>query len=473
MIERNAMAESRDLLIIGAGPGGYLAAMRGAQLKKKITLIDQDRVGGTCINYGCIPSKYLLHQTQVLKDTGSSKMMEGPVGDIRLNWARVQQGRQATVDQLVKGLVFLLEKGKVEIVKGRARLRQDRTVAVRTAEGERLFQGDKIIVATGSRTAGLPFLKIDGRTVLGSTEALELPEIPKSLLVIGAGAIGLEMGSIYRRLGTEVVVLEILPQILPGSDKEAVTRLERALKKQGLKLFTEMKIETAEIAGGLVTLRGVGVKTQAPFEFKAEKVLLSAGRRPNTEELFDGGPFLDMERGFIRVNAALETNVPGIYAIGDVIGGKLLAHKAYHDALVAVENAAGRPRRTVDYTALPASVYTQPEFATVGLTQEEAVAKGIKVKSGVFPLQASGRAMTMEATDGLVKVLADENDKVIGAHLVAPGASDLMPVLTMAVARGLTLQDLDSIIYVHPTLSEMIGEAALKANNEALHILNS
>ncbi|MGZ5438519.1 MAG: dihydrolipoyl dehydrogenase family protein, partial [Candidatus Aminicenantales bacterium] len=381
------------------------------------------------------------------------------------------QGRQTVVDQLVKGLVFLLEKGKVEIVKGTARLAADRTVVVRTAEGERTLAADKIIVATGSRAASLPFLKPDGRTVITSTEALTLPEIPKSLLVIGAGAVGLEMGVVYRRLGTDVTVLEILPQILPGSDKESVTRLERALKKQGLKIMTEMRIEAAEVADGEVTLRGVGLKTNAPFEYKAEKVLLSAGRKPNTADLFVGQPFLEMDRGFIKVNPALETNVPGIYAIGDVIGGKLLAHKAYHDAIVAVENASGMSR-TVDYAALPASVFTEPEFATVGLTQEEAVAKGITVKSGVFPLQASGRAMTMEATDGLIKVLADESDKVIGAHVVAPGASEMMPVLTMAVARGLTLKELDRIIYIHPSLSEAIGEAALKANSEALHILN-
>jgi dihydrolipoamide dehydrogenase len=263
-----------------------------------------------------------------------------------------------------------------------------------------------------------------------------------------------------------------LPQILPGSDKEAVTRLERALKKQGLKIFTEMRIDEAVVGEGIVTLKGISLKTNAPFEHRAEKVLLSAGRTPNTADLFDGEPFLDMDRGFIKVNAALETNVPGIYAIGDVVGGKLLAHKAYHDAIVAVENASGLVR-TVAYEALPAAVFTEPEFASVGLTQEEAVAKGMKVQVGVFPLQASGRAMTMEATDGLVKILADESDRVIGAHVVAPGASDMIPVLTMAVAKGLTLEELDSIIYVHPTLSEAIGEAALKAKNKALHILNS
>jgi dihydrolipoamide dehydrogenase len=465
------MADQRDIVIVGGGPGGYLAAMRGAQLKKRITLVEADRIGGTCINYGCIPTKYLLHQTKILKEVAGTKTLEGPVGEVRLNWPKVQQGRQTVVDQLVKGLVFLLEKGKVEIVKGTARLAADRTVVVRTAEGEKTLAADKIIVATGSRAASLPFLKPDGRTVITSTEALTLPEIPKSLLVIGAGAVGLEMGVIYRRLGTDVTVLEILPQILPGSDKESVTRLERALKKQGLKIMTEMRIEAAEVADGEVTLRGVGLKTNAPFEYKAEKVLLSAGRKPNTADLFVGQPFLEMDRGFIKVNPALETNVPGIYAIGDVIGGKLLAHKAYHDAIVAVENASGMSRM-VDYAALPASVFTEPEFATVGLTQEEAVAKGITVKSGVFPLQASGRAMTMEATDGLIKVLADESDKVIGAHVVAPGASEMMPVLTMAVARGLTLKELDRIIYIHPSLSEAIGEAALKANSEALHILN-
>ncbi|HOW86949.1 MAG TPA: dihydrolipoyl dehydrogenase [Candidatus Aminicenantes bacterium] len=466
------MAEHRDLVIIGGGPGGYLAAMRAAQLGKTVTLIDQDRVGGTCINYGCIPTKYLLHQTRVLKELAGMKTLEGPAGDVRLNWSKVQQGRQAVVDQLVKGLVFLLEKGKVEIVKAPARLRADRTVVARTGAGERAFQADAVIVATGSRAAGLPFLQADGRAVITSTEALTLPEAPKSLLIIGAGAIGLEMGSIYRRLGTDVTVLEILPQILPGSDKEAVTRLERALKKQGLKIFTEVRIDGAAVEADGVALRGVSLKTNAPFEYRAEKVLLSAGRKPNTADLFEGEPCLALDRGFVKVDAGLRTSVPGIYAIGDVVGGKLLAHKAYHDALVAVANAAGMPR-TVDYSALPAAVFTEPEFASVGLTQEEAAARGIKVKSGVFPLQASGRAMTMEATDGLVKVLADEADKVIGAHVVAPGASDMIPVLTMAVSRGLTLRELDGIIYIHPTLSEAVGEAALKANNEALHILNS
>jgi dihydrolipoamide dehydrogenase len=466
------MAEKRDIVIIGGGPGGYLAAMRGAQLKKRVTLIEEDRVGGTCINYGCIPTKYLLHQTKVLKDVQGMKTLCGPVDQISLDWKKVQEGRASVVDRLVNGIVFLLEKGKVEIVKGKARLSTDKTVTASTAAGEKVYQAEKIIVATGSRAASLPFLKPDGRNVVTSTEAMEFAEVPESLLVVGAGAIGLEIGSIYRRLGTEVTVLEILPSILPGSDKETAARLDRVLKKHGPKVFTQMRIEVAAVEKGQVSLKGTNLRTQAPFTYTAEKCLLAAGRNPNTENLFDGTPFLEVDRGgFIKVNEKLETNVPGIYGIGDVIGGKLLAHKAYHEGVVAVENAAGFDRR-VNESALPMAVFTEPEFASVGLTSEEAAERGIKVQSGVFSLQASGRAMTMDAPDGMVKIIADESDRVIGAHLLAPGASDMIPELTMAVAKGMKLREIADLIYIHPSLSETVGEAALKAKNEALHILN-
>jgi len=467
------MAEKRDIVIIGGGPGGYLAAMRGAQLKKNITLIEEDKVGGTCINYGCIPTKYLLHQTKVLKEVKGTKTLHGPVDQISLDWKKVQEGRASVVDRLVNGIVFLLEKGKVEIIKGTARVSADKTVTAPTAGAEKVYQADKIIVATGSRAASLPFLGPDGRTVVTSTEAMEFVEAPKSLLVVGAGAVGLEVGSIYRRLGTEVTVLEILPTILPGSDKETAARLDRVFKKHGPKVFTQMRIEAAAVEKAQVSLKGTNLRTQAPFMYTAEKCLLAAGRKPNTENLFDGAPFLELDRGgFIKVNEKLETNVPGIYAIGDVIGGKLLAHKAYHDGIVAVENAAGFNRR-VDYTALPMAVFTEPEFASVGLTSEEAEERGIRVRSGVFPLQASGRAMTMDAPDGMVKIIADESDRVIGAHLLTPGASDLIPELTMVVAKGMKLADVASLIYIHPSLSEAVGEAAMKAKNEALHILNA
>lgn len=460
----------KDIVIIGGGPGGYLAALRAPQLGKKAVLIEEDRVGGTCMNYGCIPTKYLLHQTKVLKEVREARTVTGGAG-VGLDWAAVQAGRQSVVDRLVRGIEFLLEKGGVEVVKGRARLEDVGKVLVETGDGLRAFVADSVILATGSRAASLPFLAPNGAEVVTSTEALAFPEVPKTLLVIGAGAIGLELGSIYKRLGTDVTVLEILPGITPGSDKETAARLERTLKKQGLKVLTQMSIGAAEVAAGKVTLKGTCLRTNAPFEFSAERALLAAGRRPNSAGLAPDGLLKLGRGGFVEVNEKLETGVPGVYAIGDLIGGKLLAHKAYHDAVVAVENACGH-ERTVDYRALPMAVFTDPEFASVGMTQEEAEAMGLKVRSGIFPLQASGRALTMDALDGMVKVLADEKDRVVGAHIVAPGASEMIHELALAVARECTLSEIGGLIHIHPTLSETIGEAALKARGEALHLLN-
>ncbi len=467
------MNDRPDIIIIGGGPGGYIAALRGAQLKKKIVLVEEDRIGGTCMNYGCIPTKYLLHQTKVFGEVAGTKNLDGPIDQIRLNWGKVQAGRRGVVERLVSGLEFLLGKGKVDVVKGTGRVKPDKTVSVQTEEGEKLFRAERIILAPGGRPASLPFLLPDGNRIITSTEALEFQEVPKSLVVVGAGAIGLEIASVYRRLGTEVTVLEILPAILPGSDRETAARLERVLRKQGLKVFTEMKIEEGRVDGDSVVIRGTSLRTSSPFEHRAEKVLVAAGREPNSDRLFDGPSFLDIDAaGCLRVDPRLETSGKGIFAIGDVIGGKLLAHKAYHDGVVAVENAAGLEKR-IDYSALPMAVFTDPEFASVGLTQEEASERGVNVRAGIFPLQASGRALTMDSTDGLVKILADENDTVVGAHLLAPAASELLPLLTAAVSKGMTISDLTSLIYVHPSLSEAVGEAALKARNEALHLLNT
>ena len=331
---------------------------------RKVVLFEEDRIGGTCMNYGCIPTKYLLHQTKILKEVRETRTVTGGAG-VGLDWPAVQTGRQAVVDRLVRGIEFLLEKGKVEIVKGRARLEDAGRVVVETPDGPKTYHADAVILATGSRAASLPFLAPNGAEVVTSTEALAFAEVPKSLLVIGAGAIGLEMGSIYRRLGTDVTVLEILPGITPGSDKETAARLERALKKQGLKILTQMSIAAAEVAPGKVTLKGTSLKTNAPFEYSAARVLLAAGRRPNSAGLAPEGMLKLGRGGYVEVNERLETGIPGVYAIGDLIGGKLLAHKAYHDAVVAVENACGMTR-TVDYRALPMAVFTDPEFASVG-----------------------------------------------------------------------------------------------------------
>jgi len=465
------MPEKRDLIIIGGGPGGYVAALRAAQLRKKVTVIEEDRVGGTCMNYGCIPTKFLLSQTKVWSELKHNPRIEGWAETVRLNWPGVQKEKRAVVDKLVRGTEFLLERNGVEVLKGRGELRSERNVFFQGPAGEKALEAEKIILASGSSSAGLPFLKSDGDAVITHLEALELEVVPRSLVVVGAGAIGLEIGTLYNRLGTEVTVLEILPTILPGTDRQMAVRLERSLKKQGLNIFTEMRIEESVREAGKVRLKGTCLRTGQPFEFNAEKVLLAAGRRPNSEFLRDGfGHFLD-RGGFVKVNARLETAAPGIYAVGDLIGGKLLAHKASHEGIIAAENAAGGSGE-MEYKALPMAVFTEPELASVGLTEEEAKAAGLQAQVGLFSLQANGRALTLENPDGMVKIVASREDRIIGAHILAPFASEMIPELTLALRKGLTVQDVSRTIHIHPTISEAMMEAALKVKGMALHALN-
>ena len=466
------MDKKYDLAIIGGGPGGYVAAIRAAQLKKRVVLVEKDRIGGTCMNYGCIPAKYLLHQTKIYRELKENKNIEGPLENIKCNWTRVQKEKNKIVERLVKGIEFLLRKNGIEIVKGEGFIKSEKQIAVKTEGGDQLLESDKIILATGSRPAVLPFLEPNGKEVVTSREALEFDSIPTKMLVVGAGAVGIEMGSIYQRLGSDVSVLEIMPTILPGSDREMVVRLERILKQQGLKIHNQMRIEESNIKEGRVSLKGTNLKTQSPFEFEAEKVLLAAGRKPNTEGLTGKDLKLLLDKqGFVKVNNLLETSIPGIYAIGDMIGGYLLAHKASHEGIIAAENASGL-KAEVNYKALPQAVYTEPEFSSVGLTEEEAKERGIKIQVGLFSLQANGRALTTGGQEGMVKIIADEKDGIIGAHILAANASEFISEISLAMKRGLKIQDVSSSIHIHPTLSEAVMEAALKAKNQAIHVLN-
>ncbi len=465
------MAEKYDLTVIGGGPGGYVAAIRAAQLGKKVLLVEKDRLGGTCTNYGCIPTKYLLHQTKIYKEIRESKNLDGPLDQVQCNWKKVQEEKTNIVDRLVRGVEFLLKKNGVEVIKGNGFLKSEKQVSVEVNGQKKFFESDKVILATGSRPSSLLFLEPNGKEVITSQEALELENIPKTMLVIGAGAIGLEIGTIYHRLGSDVSILEIMPTILPGNDRETVLRLERILKMQGLKVFTEMRIEKCGIEKGRAILEGKCLKTQSPFRFEAEKILLAAGRKPHFETRSGGlSPDLD-NTGFIRANSRLETNIPGVYAVGDIIGGKLLAHKASHEGILAAENASGM-NREVDYRALPMAVYTEPEFSSVGLSEEEAEEEGVKAQVGLFYLQANGRALTIGEQEGMVKLIADEKDRIIGAHLLAPHASEIISEITLAMSKGLKVQDVSSSIHIHPTLSEALMEAALKVKKQAIHILN-
>jgi dihydrolipoamide dehydrogenase len=422
------------------------------------------------MNYGCIPTKSLLHQTQLFASLKRNPKIVGLPESIELHWPSAQAEKRGVVERLVRGTEFLLQRNGVEILKGNGLLRGEKNVLFQGDE-EKEFEPDQVILAMGGRSADLPFLKANGKEVITHVEALNLEEKPESMVVIGAGAVGLEIGSIYARIGTEVTVLEIMPTILPGMDRQSALRLERLLKKQGLKIFTEMHIEGCRVAGGRVRIRGTCQKTRTNFEFSAEKVLLSAGRRPNSEMLLDGFSGLLDDKGFVQVNSRLETEIPGIYAVGDLIGGKLLAHKAQHEGVIAAENAAGAAHE-MDYRALPMAVFTEPEFASVGLSEEEAKAGGIKTEIGLFLLQANGRAVTLDRVEGAAKIIASSDDRVIGAHIIAPYASELIPELTLAVQKGLTLNDISSAIHIHPTISEALAEAALKAKGRALHALN-
>lgn len=462
----------KDIAVLGAGPGGYVAALRAAQLGKSVVLFEQDRVGGTCMNRGCIPTKSLLHQTKVFQEMRKNKTLEGPVGRIVCKWSKVQDQKRQVVDRLVRGVEFLLQRNGIELVTGAAALGDERRILAHPAGGDKTYEADRIILATGSRSADLPFLKADGRDVVTSFEALAFEDVPSSLLIVGAGAVGLEMGTIYSRMGTEVTVLEILPRILPGCDRDLAARLELLLKRQGLKIFTQMKIERGfKEEGGRHVLRGMCLKNQTPFEFKADRVLLAAGRRANSENIFAGTPFVPVDRqGYIQADASLQTSVPGLYAIGDLIGGKLLAHKATREGLIAAVNASGG-KETMSYDALPMAVFTDPEFASVGLTEEDARVQTDKVQVGVFSFQANGRALTMESAEGQVKIVAGLDDRILGAQILGPCASDLLAELTLAMTTGLKIQDVSSAIHIHPTLSEAVMEAALQVKGLALHAI--
>ena len=461
-----------DLAIIGGGPGGYVAAIRGAQLKKRVVLIERENVGGVCMNWGCIPTKHLLEATKSIEQIRKSKYFETPVGSFRLNWEKVLEEKDSVVERLVNGTGFLLKKNGVEVINGDASLQKDGKIRIESNGTETSLEADSIILATGSRPAELPFLKINGKEVITSRNALEMEQIPESLIIVGAGAIGLEMGTIYHRLGAKVTVLEVLPGVIPGCDRELGNRLERLLKRQGLCIHTRMSIENAELEDGKVTLSGKALKGQKAFRFESEKVLLAVGRKPNSECFKDFDSRLELDsRGFVKVNANLETGLPSVYAIGDVIGGKLLAHKASHEGIIAAENASGLNKK-MSYHALPHAVFTDPEFASVGLTQQEAEERQLPFLKGMFSLQANGRALTMGKPDGIVKVIADEKGIIIGAHILAPGASELIGELTLAVEKGMPVEDVSSTIHIHPTLSESSMEACLNVRKCSIHMLN-
>ena len=460
-----------DLIVIGAGPGGYTAAIKAAQLGMKTAIVEKDEtLGGTCLKVGCIPSKALLTSTELYYGARRHFGAHGISADgLSMDVGAMMKRKDGVVRKMARGIDFLMNKNGIERVAGLGRIAGPNEVEVTSDAGQQCLKAKRILIATGSRVAGLPFLEFDGETVLSSDDAVALGQAPVSMIVIGAGAIGLELGSVWARLGTAVTVVEFLPRIAATFDEDIAQALQKLLQRQGLKFHLGTYVESAEKTEGGVKL--TAAKGDKKLELEAEKLLVAVGRKPNTEGLgtAEAGVELD-ERGCIKIDAEWQTSVSGIYAIGDVVAGPMLAHKAEQEAIAAVERMVGQPG-SVNYDAIPWVIYTSPEVATVGLTEAEAVEKGHEVGVGVFPFQANGRAVAGGHADGLAKVIADKaTGLVLGAQILSANASELIAEVVLLMELGGSAKDMARTIHAHPTMSEGLREAAHAATGEPLHI---
>ena len=463
------MSDSFDVIVIGAGPGGYVCAIRAAQLGLKTACVEKRAtLGGTCLNVGCIPSKALLQSSEEFDHTSHALADHGVLVDgVRLDLARMQARKGEVVSANVKGVEFLFRKNKVTWLQGTGRIAAPGTVEVDGTS----YDAKHIVIATGSESMPLPGVAVDEKQIVTSTGGLELSTVPGHLVVIGGGYIGLELGSVWRRLGAEVTVVEFLDRIVPTMDAEIPRNFQRILTKQGLQFRLGTKVTGARAGNGGVTLTLEPAKGGASEELKADVVLLSIGRRPYTEGLglAEIGVELD-ERARVKTDSHYATNVPGIYAIGDAIAGPMLAHKAEEEGVALAELLAGQAGH-VNYGVIPGIVYTWPEVAAVGQTEEELKAAGVTYNVGKFPFTANGRARAMGETDGFVKLLADKaTDRLLGAHIIGPDAGTLIAELATAMEFGASAEDVARICHAHPTLSEAVKEAALAVDGRALHI---
>ncbi|MEB2285608.1 MAG: dihydrolipoyl dehydrogenase [Polyangiaceae bacterium UTPRO1] len=463
--------EAYDLIVIGSGPGGYVAAIRASQLGMRVACIEKDAtLGGTCLNVGCIPSKALLDSSELYLQARSGLAAHGiGVGGVTLDLPAMMARKDKVVKLGTSGLGSLFKKNGIDRVQGRARFADARRVVVRDGDREQTLSGDRILIASGSEAAALQALPFDGERVVSSTEALTLAAVPQHLLVIGGGAIGLELGSVWLRLGAKVTVVEFLDRIVPMMDRQMGAALQKALQKQGMTFLLETAAVGAErtAAGMKVTLESKGQRS----EVEADVVLVAVGRRPHLDGLGarEIGVAVD-ERNRVVVDERFETSVAGVFAIGDVIAGPMLAHKAEEEGTAAVEMMAGQAAR-VNYAAIPSVVYTWPELASVGLTEEEAAGRGIPLAIGVCPFQANGRARSLGETVGTAKILADAGtDRIVGVHVLGPRASDLIAEAVVAIEFGAAAEDLARSVHAHPTLSEALKEAALAVAKRAIHL---
>ncbi|HLR46740.1 MAG TPA: dihydrolipoyl dehydrogenase [Deinococcales bacterium] len=456
-----------DLIVIGSGPGGYHAAIRAAQLGLNTAVAEKGDIGGVCLNVGCIPTKALLHVASTLNQADGLAGAGIEFGKPQINLHKVEEWKEGVVSKLTGGVSQLLKANRVTVLEGEAVFRDAGTLSV----GGKDYTAGKFIIATGSSPVSIPGFDVDNERIVDSTGALAVSEVPERFLAIGGSAIGLEFADIYNALGSEVTVVELMDRIVPTADADVSRELARALKKRGVKLLTGTKsVGQKQTDDGIEVTLEAADGTQSTVT--VDRVLVAVGRRPNSSGLgLDAAGVEVDERGFISAGPSLETNVPGIYAIGDVAGMPLLAHKAMKEGLVAAEHAAGQP--TEYDTIVPSVIYTNPELASVGMTEEEATEAGHEVRVGRFPLAASGRALTMGIDGGTVKLIGDaDSDLLLGFHMVGPGAGELVAEAALALEMGATLTDVALTQHAHPTLSEAIMEAAEQAHGQAIHTSN-
>ena len=462
-----------DVVVIGSGPGGYVAAIRCAQLGMKTAIIEKyDVLGGTCLNVGCIPSKALLDSSHHYEDAlkhFEEHGIEIP-GDIKLNFKKMIERKASVVEQTTKGIVYLMDKNKIDVFQGTGSFK-DATHILVSGEKEETIEAKNVIIATGSKPSSLPFIKLDKDRVITSTEALSLKEVPKHLVVIGGGVIGLELGQVYNRLGSEVSVVEYMDRIIPTMDGAQSKELARVLKKQGMKFYLSHKVSAVSKKGKEVTITATD-KNNKEVTFKGDYCLVSVGRKPYVEGLkVENAGVKVTERGMIDVNDQLQTNVKNIYAIGDVVRGAMLAHKASEEGVLVAEIIAGQ-KPHIDYNLIPGVVYTWPEVASVGKTEEQLKEAKVEYKTGQFPMRALGRSRASGDIDGFVKILSDKNtDEVLGVHMVGARVADLIAEAVVAMEFRASAEDIARMSHAHPTYAEAVKEAALAATEDrALHI---
>lgn len=465
--------KSFDLLVVGGGPGGYVAAIRGAQLGMKVACVEKDRLGGVCLNIGCIPTKSLLTSALLVNQLAGADAHGITMGDVSVKLGPAQERSRKVSDQMNKGVGFLFKKNKVTHIEGHGRLAGKGAVEVEDSEGKTTkLQAKHIVLATGSRPRSLPFMEVDGEKIWSSDHALFQKEAPASLAIVGSGAIGTEFADIFDAYGSDVTIIEAMDRILPVEDRDVSKQMEKAYKRRGMTIHTGARLESADTSGDGVTLVFKDAKGKEQT-LEVDRVLSAVGRIPNTEELGleRAGVETEEKTGFIVVDEWMRTNVDGVYAVGDCAGGALLAHKASHEGIACVEKIAGEAHGPVDYGNIPNCVYAHPEVASVGLTEEQAKEAGHDIQVGKFPWAGNGRAVAHGDADGFIKVVRDTKySEILGAHIIGPHATELIAEFVVGRHLESTVEEMEKAIHPHPTLSEAVAEAALAALGRPIHI---